>query len=68
MLMEYLAEATVIERRAELERCALAEAALALHPRRRSWLARLVPGWSQPRASRSRSAASAAGHSLSMME
>ena len=68
MLTEYLAEATLADRRRERDRAVLVREALALRggassPRPGRWATRL-----QARFSRSRRAASAAGHSLSMME
>ena len=66
MLTEYLAAATVQERTAELARFRIAAEAARLNkgPKGRIRFAR----WLQPRASRSRRAASTPGHSVSMME
>lgn len=69
MLTEYLVEAMVTERRAELDKCFRGEAARKLcmndkAPRRS--LGSLIR--TQSRESRARRAASAAGHSLSTME
>jgi len=66
MLMEYLAEATIAERRSQFAACALGAEAARLNGR--GWFARVRKPQSYERASRSRSAASTAGHSLSMME
>ena len=69
MLMEYLVEATMAERNAELQRFRLQRAALEGMPRG-SWLGGLWParGLRQPSESFERSARSTTGHSLSMME
>ena len=67
MLMEYLAEAILEERRAEFARCAFATA-VQRESGHRGLLSRLFRRPAQEAASRPRSAASTAGHSLSMME
>jgi hypothetical protein len=68
MLTEYLAEATLTERRDELLRYAMAAEAQRLNGHT-GLLSRLFRGrYAGRRANRARSAASAAGHSLSMME
>jgi hypothetical protein len=69
MLMEYLVEATMAERNAELQRFRLQRAALEGMPRG-SWLGGFWParGLRQPSESFERSARSTSGHSLSMME
>lgn len=67
MLTDYLADATIQERAAELRRCQLAaEVARLNRPpgAQGRWFAR----WFQLRTSRSRRAASTSGHSLSTME
>jgi hypothetical protein len=66
-MMEYMVEATEAERRAELAKCRLAREATA-GTGRSSWLRRIMGGRAQARARRERSAASAAGHSLSISE
>ncbi len=69
MLTEYLAEAMVAERRAELERYLLANRARKLtisDKPSRGWLGSLVR--LQSRGRRARRAASTAGHSLSTIE
>ncbi len=66
MLTEYLAEAALQERAAELRRLHLATEAARLNPEGRARFG--LAAWIQARASRSRRAASTSGHSLSMME
>ncbi|MGE3073167.1 MAG: hypothetical protein AB7N24_03675 [Dehalococcoidia bacterium] len=67
MSTEYLAEVIQEERLAELSRCRISTAA-AHESGYVPWFAKLLTKRRQARASRARSAASAAGHSLSMME
>jgi hypothetical protein len=69
MLMEYLVEATMAERNADLQRFRLQQVALDGMPRS-SWLGGLWParGMRQSSESFARSARSTSGHSLSMME
>lgn len=67
MLTEYIASALLAERRAEMLQLQLAAEAQRLNGHR-TWLSRLTFRGTQPRESRSRSAASTTGHSLSMME
>ncbi len=67
MLTEYLAIAIHEERRSELAKCRLGAEAARLNGHR-SWLSKIGQGRRQARASRERSAASAAGHSLSTIE
>jgi len=69
MLMEYLVEAAMAERKAELQRFRLQREALDGMPRS-SWLGGMWParGMRQSSESLARSARSTSGHSLSMME
>ncbi|MBK6563080.1 MAG: hypothetical protein IPI33_09065 [Dehalococcoidia bacterium] len=67
MLTEYIASILLAERRAEILQLQLAAEAERLNGRQ-GWLSRLTRRPDSTQARRARSAASAAGHSLSMME
>ena len=69
MFLEYLVEAAIAERHADLQRFRLQRTALEGMPRG-SWLGGLWParGVRQSSQSLERSARSTSGHSLSMME